>query len=475
MAIHRVVYVLALVTNFGGCGDPLMKDVAASQPPASDGLHAHRHNSPMERNPSMARSSPTGRKRASGKKTVSSSGKKPQVDYERAPFTGEYVKRMRYSDVIDSISIRLRQLGKAKDRGPLAAAEKFYSEYMRLVRNLDEAEEAPHRDIDPECPPKDLTIEANESSIPIKRGKYIAHGSSSRIFKSPPVAELDGRTLIIKSLGPLPDDNNKLDRKRVISRKIKLALLEDQAFMLAFANFDKLAPHAYELSEDGMDKYCHARTIVSENVGATELGSIPASLRQNPRELAAIGASALDIIRRIHSTGLIHGDIHKRNFIVKDASRPAKTLRIIDFGRVELFMIPHPTNYPSETTLIPDNPNPQLNNDGWSPRLLSPWEMEGHRPNRRDDLFRIAEMLLFMFGDSTFHTNYDNAEREYKRSRKSDSAMKKFLTRVIDLKKNRMFSPTLPQQVKEFYLYTLSLGYFDEPNYQEWIDKLRAQ
>jgi len=190
--------------------------------------------------------------------------------------------------------------------------------------------------------------------------------------------------------------------------------------------------------------------------------------------LSAIGASALDIIRRIHSTGLIHGDIHRRNFIVQDSSEPAKTLRIIDFGRVELFMVPHATNYPPETVLIPDHSNTKLTHDGWSPRLLSPWEIGGHRPTRRDDVFRIAEMLIFMFGDQNFHTQYDTAEKEYKRGRKTDNSATKFLTTVIDLKQNRPFNPSLPPKIKEFYQYTLGLGYMDEPNYQEWIDKLRS-
>jgi len=466
MRFVGLCYILGPIANFGGCGDPLVKEVQGVEPQLSPETSIGRKARPrISRKPE--KNGPNVR--------VRKSENAPVVNAGLAPFRGPVVQRMDYSDVIEDIRNRVKMLELANGRGPLAPAHSFYTKYLELVEQLQDVENRPHIDIDPQCPPTNLKVEINGRGYAINRGRYIAHGSSSRIFKSAPVAELGNRTLIVKSLGPLPDKKNVLEKEKTLSRKLKLALLEDEAFMVAFASFHRLAPHSYTLSAEGMNEYCHAITIVSENVGARELGDIPANQRHDANVLNHIGASALQIIERIHQTGLIHGDIHRRNFIVKDSNKPAKTLRIIDFGRVDLFMLPHRTNYAStgETVLIPDNPHPQMKSNGWREGLLSPWEIEGHRPTRRDDLFRIAEMLIFMYGDPTFHEQYNAADAKYEKSDKTEKAMNEFLTTVISLKRNRRFDSNFPQKVIDFYEYTLTLKYEDKPKYQEWIKRFR--
>jgi hypothetical protein len=98
-------------------------------------------------------------------------------------------------------------------------------------------------------------------------------------------------------------------------------------------------------------------------------------------------------------------------------------------------------------------------------RLLPSWEIEGHGPTRQDDLFRIAEILIFMFDDHPFHKQYPAVKTEYNGNGRAGNSLRKFLTR---------FNSQLPQKVKEFNLYTLGLNYEDRPKYQEWINRFRT-
>ena len=439
------------LTNFSGCGDPLINHVHA-------GAVA----------PGYTR---VGTARFPARKGVPSNtaslARNEAVDLRKivGPI-GKPVPKDDYSVVKRELENRVKLL-EAEDVSPkLGKAKIFYTEFLRLLNELIQAEDTEHRDIDPSCPPLTMKVSIDgKTFFEVSGLEYINHGSSSRVYKSDPVESLGGTTLIIKSLAP---SSRKKEQK--LSAKIKLALLEDEALMMAFKDSRNLVPHIYKWESDKIDQYCHARTIVSENVGATELGDLPKFLRHNHRVMYGIAARALEIIQQLHNACLIHGDIHIRNWLVGDVYHAAETLRMIDFGRVDLFMQPDPAN-PGRTIPIPDHSSFKLDSSSWNPRLLSPWEIQGHRPTRRDDIFRIAEMLVVLSGDSKFNTAVDNLKKLYPKGKSPNT---EFLKEMVSLKNNREFDASVPQLIREFYNSAKSMGYLDNFKYGKWIAAFRG-
>ena len=428
------------LTNFSGCGDPLINHVhAAAAAPGNTRVRT-------------AKGVPS-----------NTAARKEAVDPRKivGPI-GKPVPKDDYSGVKRELENRVKLL-EAEDLSPdLGKAKIFYTEYLRLLNELIQAEQTEHRDIDPSCPPLTMKVSIDgKTFFEVSGLEYINHGSSSRVYKSDPVESLGGTTLIIKSLAP------KKDQK--LSAKIKLALLEDEALMMAFKDSRNLVPHTYKWESDKIDQYCHARTIVSENVGATELGGLPKFLRHNPRVIHGIAARALEIIQQLHNACLIHGDIHIRNWLVGDVYHAAETLRMIDFGRVDLFMQPDPAN-PGRTIPIPDHSYVQLDASSWNPRLLSPWEIRGHRPTRRDDIFRIAEMLVVLSGDSKFSQAVNDLKKRYPRGKSPE-----FLKGMAKLKNKREFDASVPQLIQNFYNTAKSMRYLGNFDYGKWIEAFRRE
>jgi serine/threonine protein kinase len=446
----RVSWLIAYYFILFGCGHTLIKIVEA-QDSKTKGPHLRKEIHQK-------------------KKPPGNSLKLPPV-HAPTPDIGPFVPGFNYTGVLRELSRKVGLLSPVKKGDKLYIAKRYFREYLRSVGDLSRAEKEPHRDIDPECPPRTLTISWNNKTYSFAPGEFIARGSDSRVYRSALVPDLG--TLITKSLGFLRDPKtNAINLNQTLSQSVKLALLQDKAFMVAFNDYRDLVPHTYHLERGSMTAYCHSLTIVSENVGATELGDLYKWVRTTPRVLYSIAAAALKIIKQIHKTGLLHGDIHKRNWLVQDWKRPAETLRIIDFGRVELFMQPDSTN-PRQTILIPDVVNRQIPTSlNWNAYHLSPWEMQGHRLTRRDDVFRIAEMLVRLYGeDSGFIEKHNDAKKKRNDAMRINepAAIQAYLTRVIRLKKKRPFNPHLPKLLKEFYQYTLGLAYHEEPDYDTWI------
>jgi hypothetical protein len=131
-------------------------------------------------------------------------------------------------------------------------------------------------------------------------------------------------------------------------------------------------------------------------------------------------------------------------------------------------MQPDPAN-PGRTIPIPDH-SPLHVASSWNPRLLSPWEIRGHRPTRRDDIFRIAEMLVVLSGDSKFSQAVNDLKKRYP-SGKSP----KYLKGMAKLKNNREFDASVPQLIQDFYNTAKSMRYLDNFKYGEWIEAFRRE
>lgn len=95
-------------------------------------------------------------------------------------------------------------------------------------------------------------------------------------------------------------------------------------------------------------------------------------------------------LERLHSRGIVHGDIHGGNVVYLDNDRAE--LGFIDFGLS--FFAEHMTNYPDKVR----EPLSHVH------CLYSPYELEGFRPSYRDDVFRAIEIGAYLLNTRHFMT-----------------------------------------------------------------------
>ena len=103
----------------------------------------------------------------------------------------------------------------------------------------------------------------------------------------------------------------------------------------------------------------------------------------------------LTLLQRLHSLGLVHGDVHAGNIMFKSPKESidahdvvSDDLILIDFELAQFF----PNSIGSPDTGIFDR--------GLNPMCLSPWQLEGSRLGRRDDVYRTIEMMAGLLSDN---------------------------------------------------------------------------
>jgi serine/threonine protein kinase len=106
-----------------------------------------------------------------------------------------------------------------------------------------------------------------------------------------------------------------------------------------------------------------------------------------------LGLKSVELIERLHSAGVIHNDFHAGNIAFKrldkllsDYDSLVDELILIDFGSSEFIAINHQCKSKDVgvDTLL-------------DARLLSPWQLAGKRAGRRDDVYRVLEMIYRIF------------------------------------------------------------------------------
>jgi serine/threonine protein kinase len=166
---------------------------------------------------------------------------------------------------------------------------------------------------------------------------------------------------------------------------------------------DPDVPRVYPIAHVG--KACEARMLVIGSVGTRELGDLADYVRDDQdraSKITRIGAKAIGILQKVHEKGLVHGDVHGRNFMLNDAFDP-ESLKIIDFGFAESYLDGagnHRTNRRRELRY------------GITYYYLFPWELNREAKSRRDDMYRLAETLLRAGGyDTWFEEKIEKRER----------------------------------------------------------------
>ena len=282
-------------------------------------------------------------------------------------------------------------------------------------------------------------------------------GSGSILYVSD--KEYGGHRLIVKNIH---SDAREFDL-------VMELLTREKAFMVAALGKAKVVPKVHEIETFKKDSgICYLSTMVSDFVGRNPLYLARSVLSSNAKLLGRVTARILEIMKEFHSTGFAHGDIHFHNFVYEgDADRIPETLSLIDFGRVEPFITKEGTHIPKAKGEYPLIINP---------KLLSDLELEGWIKTRRDDMFRIAEMILDLGNyDELFHKQIASLEAEFTRQGKMDSGeetLRRMRARILALKRERKIDPKAPKVFKRFYIYCMEkLGFAARPDYDYWIQE----
>jgi serine/threonine protein kinase len=146
-------------------------------------------------------------------------------------------------------------------------------------------------------------------------------------------------------------------------------------------NTDKDMPNKHYIVRVGTP----VRVMLMERLGKP-LKAIPEVVG---RELKSIAKQGLQILRKIHEIGFVHGDVHDGNFVLSSVGgsasavadgKPVITIKAIDFGQSMRYV---------ESSEEDDYPIGQK-----SVRFLSISELEEKFPAPKDDLFRWGETLM---------------------------------------------------------------------------------
>lgn len=260
-----------------------------------------------------------------------------------------------------------------------------------------------------------------------------------------PLARSPGANVYKESV----DENKRFLMKVSGSTKLHLDQLWKETAILKLLSGYKGLTSTYVAAtySESISQLCQLRTMVMERVGETSLmRHLMAKNRPLDKQfVSSVGIAAINLLETVHSTGLVHGDVHGGNFVFYK-SDPAASLRIIDFGRTRPYIDAKTGNHVPLTRLGENN---------WNPVLLSVGELEGWTVSRRDDLFRLAELLIYLI----------SASEEIYSVRGTQE--------VLRFKRNRKFSTIVPEGFVQFYKETMALDFEATPDYNRFRSLVR--
>ena len=320
------------------------------------------------------------------------------------------------------------------DAGTAAAVSGIANSVGVCMASFEETFAHPHTD---NCP---------VARIPLRSGAEVAiadlsnskAGTESRVWISA------DRKSVVKSLKDARTDIIP-EFADWLARFVFRGLCNERAVSAISGNCHGAVAGMYEVAPGALPRTCAAVTGVFEFAGQYSLSAIQ---QLSKKEQAAVAAAAVRLVKRIHESGIIHGDVHEDNFMFASLVNPDTTLRAIDLGRasnwVELAADGSLKHVEFETREL----GPGLSWD-----LLSVWELEGARPSRRDDMLRLANAL------------FNSLAMELKTVQTAcDRKSGKSVDDCVAAKRERRTEGRLGA----FYNEMLGLEFTDRPDYEYW-------
>ena len=179
-------------------------------------------------------------------------------------------------------------------------------------------------------------------------------------------------------------------------------------------------------------------------------------------EARSVAYQAISMLRIVHEHGIVHGDVHGGNFVFSDI----KKIHLVDFGRSTEWLDPrtglHMTLLDARLKEQLEKTN-LLNADiAFNYIYLSVFELEHYPRSRRDDLYRLAELLCNLLEPGQIGSVYYPLGHDHPTK-----------TQMAQRKRNRQMSSTVPYMFSKFYKDTLALGFDEMPNYDEYLSMFK--
>jgi serine/threonine protein kinase len=198
---------------------------------------------------------------------------------------------------------------------------------------------------------------------------------------------------------------------------------------------------------------CKGVTMVSEFAGQYSIEKVKGDVSQ----LKLATARVIEILRDIHSHGIVHGDIHLGNIRIGDLADVDTSTKIIDFGRAELYVLPKFTDTGAFERWVHLPRKKEVLSRNYCPTLLSVFELRGSPPARRDDMYRLAESIAFALDMNDWKKMY---------------AKRNEVSVVLEMKMGLRI-PTQPL-FEEFLVEMRNLPFKARPDYEKWIRLFRS-
>ena len=243
---------------------------------------------------------------------------------------------------------------------------------------------------------------------------------------------------------------------RITNRRAAITqTARELAFRIIAGDLKGGSHRTYPIREGSMSPVCALRIIVSDFGGNLTLANflvetqgveIGRRIAVSHQQVAAIAVRMIEIVRDIHALGMLHADLHGSNVMVGDPNNIIPTLKVIDFGASHPFIDPATGLHIVNRIDVPD----------WTGRIIfqSPFELEGSRQSRRDDMYRVSEILFRILGGFVDFTDRPAEAAKRKRAWEIDS--------------------TVDPVFNEFHYAMCNLDFAERPAYEEWIDRFIA-
>lgn len=298
------------------------------------------------------------------------------------------------------------------------------------------------------CPPKTVTI---DSKVFTMNSRPSEKGSESTIFTT------SDEQLIVKRV----DKDLEFLLDTLWRDEAALVLMEDAVGVSPIPLVDQGTSMSGGI--------CKLRTFVMTNEGMNTLYDLFAKNDGGTLDIEtalAIGRRAIRLVEQVHKRGLIHGDIHWGNFVYSNESDVPGSLKLIDYGRAMPY-VDALTGQHLPPEMMKARESPRF---AWNDAYLSLNELLGNPIGRRDDMFRLGEMLSFLVEgpDAILEKRPPRsraAPENMARPRGADRDVLVVKRHVISKKRFRKLKQTTPKAIAQLYYTSQDMKLEDTPDY----------
>jgi serine/threonine protein kinase len=184
-------------------------------------------------------------------------------------------------------------------------------------------------------------------------------------------------------------------------------------------------------------------------------------LEMTPSECISYFIEAVNVLETIHTLGILHRDIKPDNLMIKERSRNANQLYVIDFGLSKWFLDSSGNHIKEKTTKT------MVGTIKYSSINVH----NGIEPSRRDDLESLCYTFMSLYGKELMWVNVCEELKRIDETDETQEPKKKLVCEKIKtLKLEDTLFFELPEEFRTIVFYVRNLSFEEKPNYNYIIN-----